>query len=245
MDFTNRFTVNAPGSLVWDFMLDAQEVAPCVPGAQITEIVDDTHFKGTVKIKLGAVQMQYRGELAMEPDQEARTITLRAKGTETRGSGGASGTFTTRLTDSADGGTDVEIQTHVDVTGRVAQFGRGIMQDVSNRLIKEFASCLEQKLQARAAGSAAPPASPSAEAPNTVAPRAEKTPTPTSGGDDPSGADASTTSSSQPPTVSPVAPAPQATPVSAELNMTGLLASVLRSRVAGGLRSLADRIEPK
>ncbi len=148
MEFSNSFTVRAPIEDVWTFMLDAREVAPCVPGATLTESLDATHHRGTVKVKLGAVQMSYRGELEIFPDEATRTIELRARGTETRGSGGASGVFHSTLTVTDDGSTLVEIQTKVDVTGRVAQFGRGIMQDVASRMIKEFAGCLEAKIMA-------------------------------------------------------------------------------------------------
>lgn len=251
MEFTNRFSVHAPASLVWDFMLDAQEVAPCVPGAQITETVDETHFKGTVKVKLGAVQMQYRGDLTMEPDESARTITLRAKGTETRGSGGASGTFTTHISDAPDGGTDVEIVSRVDVTGRVAQFGRGIMQDVANRLIKEFAACLEQKIQTRAAAAdgSTPGAAENSATEDEVTPVVSET-APASAG---ARADASETNVTETAVATRVEPARATAPSpiqapsqsSAELNMTSLLVSVLRSRIAMGLRYIAKRIEPE
>ncbi len=251
MEFTNSFAVQAPLSVVWDFMLDAQEVAPCVPGAQITDVVDDRHFKGTVKVKLGAVQMTYRGELEMEPDEGSRTITLRAKGTEMRGSGGASGTFTTRLVEGSEGLSQVEMQSRVDVTGRVAQFGRGIMQDVANRIIKEFAKCLEQKLQQRARvgesaeASAAPateaeiiresvPASPPAQ--ETV-PAIAATSTP------PSASQATAPSTPQATAVKPQ-PAQAYNPPS-ELRLQNLIFDITRTRLAAALRKLATIIEPK
>lgn len=243
MEFDNSFTVRAPLSLVWHFMLDAQEVAPCVPGAQLTEMVDETHHKGTMKVKLGAVQMTYRGELEMQPDEANHTITLQAKGTETRGSGGASGTFTTRLSEPEDGVTHVQIHTKVDVTGRVAQFGRGIMQDVANRLIKDFASCLEQKLAARAQ----PQEETAEQAPTTSESQTTTGPaTP-----QPAPAAAAVTATSPPPTpatVSPPPPRPPAPSASAqgnELRLQDLLIEIARSRLAAGLRALAALIEPK
>jgi uncharacterized protein len=147
MDFTNSFNVTAPLEHVWEFMLKADEVTPCVPGAQLTESLDDLHHKGMVKVKLGPVAMTYRGELEMRPDHASHTITLYAKGTEIRGIGGASGRITTSLSKTDDGGTQVQIVSQVDVSGKVAQFGRGIMQDVANRMTKQFASCLEEKLR--------------------------------------------------------------------------------------------------
>lgn len=151
MEFDNHFTVSAPPDTVYRFMLNAREVAPCVPGAQITEEIDEHHFKGTAKVKVGPVQMTYRGELEMQPDAAERTIVLRARGTEARGGGGASGTVTTQIKGSPSGGTDVEIHSQIDVSGRAAQFGRGLMQDVATKLIKEFAQCLEAKLEAQQA----------------------------------------------------------------------------------------------
>jgi uncharacterized protein len=147
MDFTNNFSVNAPLERVWEFILKADQVTPCVPGAQITESIDDLHHKGLVKFKLGPVAMTYRGELEVQPDRASGSITLRAKGKEIRGIGGASGTVTTRLVEKDDGGTLVEIVSKVEVSGKVAQFGRGIMQDVANRMTRQFAECLEEKLQ--------------------------------------------------------------------------------------------------
>jgi carbon monoxide dehydrogenase subunit G len=239
MEFTNTFTVQAPLDEVWDFLLDAQEVAPCVPGATLTESVDAQHHKGTVKVKLGAVQMSYRGELEMLPDKSTSTIVLRARGTEQRGSGGASGTFTTHLSEES-GSTTVEIQTKVDVTGRVAQFGRGIMQDVAYRMIKDFASCLETKLQARGQApqqtdGAVPPAAtqptPSTQAAET-----------TTAGPAPS----------PPRSYSPAPPTADARPAVVhrpaaenELRLAPLIGDLLRSRTAAALRAIASRIEPK
>jgi len=182
MDFTNSFSVRAPLATVWEFLTDAERVTPCVPGAQLTETVDATHYKGTVKVKLGAVQMTYRGDMEMEPNEADHTIALRARGTEARGSGGASGTVTTRLTESQDGVTQVDIESHVDVTGRVAQFGRGIMQDVANRIIKEFAQCLEQKLQPEGTTGeepAAPAPEPATASPTASSPPVSSAPPPT------------------------------------------------------------------
>ena len=238
MEFTNSFSVDAPMDVAWSFFLRAEEVAPCVPGASITEQVDDTHYKGTVKVKLGAVQMSYRGELEMIPDEAARTITLRAKGTESRGSGGASGTFTTRLTDREGGGTNVEILSQVDVTGKVAQFGRGIMQDVANRMIKDFAACLEQKI--RTAGEVAEsPVEQSAAVDHTLV---ESTPvhhTPTV----PAGVTPQESLPAAPRMSSSTDIQPPA--AATEIRLGRIVADLTRQRVARGLRLLAQIIEPK
>ncbi len=235
MEFTNSFTVQAPLTEVWTFMLDAHEVAPCVPGAQITETIDERHYKGTVKVKLGAVQMNYRGEMELDPDEAARRIILRAKGSELRGSGGASGTVTTFLVEGPDGGTEVNIHSQIDVTGRVAQFGRGIMQDVANRLIREFAQCLEQKIiaqsgtaqqapvqdsePAQAANAVAEPAL-SSTATAAAAPTAVNTANQESGSGSSSGSDK-------------------------ELNIANLVVDITRSRLAALLHGVASRLDPK
>jgi carbon monoxide dehydrogenase subunit G len=246
MEFTNNFTVSASIDEVFKVLTDAQEVAPCVPGAQITEAIDENHYRGTVKVKLGAVQMTYRGELEMRPDEATRTITLDAKGTEMRGSGGASGTFTTRLVSTESGGTEVEIVSRVDVTGRVAQFGRGIMQDVANRLIKEFAQCLEQKLQPPRNAAEPPDEAPSAgeaQATSAAPPSPDTAPT------DAAGAHPGPEQSGPIPAASaPAAPARAITAPTAparELKLQDLILDVLRSRIAAGLRALAKRIDTR
>jgi carbon monoxide dehydrogenase subunit G len=146
MEFTNSFTVAAPIDVVYRYLQQVEEVAPCVPGAQITDRTDDHHFQGSVKVKLGAVQMTFRGDLELTSDGSSKTIVLTGKGRELRGGSGASGTVTAQLSGSDDGGTRVELLSRVDVSGRLAQFGRSIIPDVAGRLIHEFATCLEAKL---------------------------------------------------------------------------------------------------
>jgi carbon monoxide dehydrogenase subunit G len=247
MDFTNSFTVNVPLDRVWEHLLDAEKVTPCVPGAQLTETIDDRHHKGTIKVKLGAVQMSYRGQLEMEPDEEAHTILLRAKGTETRGSGGASGVVTTTLSSDENGATMVVMESHVDVTGRVAQFGRGIMQDVANRLVKDFARCLESHL---IAGEEAAPAADAVAA-------AQPTPTPQTAEQQPveRGPAARSRPEAEAPEQAPrPIPGPAASPVrspsrppmaATEIRPVELLIGIGRSRLAKLLRLLADKLEPK
>lgn len=244
MEFTNAFTVAAPIEAVWPIFLDAESVAPCVPGAQITEALDDTHFRGTVKVKLGAVQMSYRGDLEMKSDEAQRIIVLAAKGTETRGSGGASGTFTIRLTSTDTGGTHVELHSHLDVTGRVAQFGRGIMQDVANRMIKDFARCLEQSVEKPARTDAA------AETSMPEAPDSGRTPD--HGAAKPGEAQPSEAAQYRTAEMPAGATAtratyisPAQTGVSNELRLGRLLTDLARGRLAAGLRAVAGWLEPR
>jgi carbon monoxide dehydrogenase subunit G len=231
MDFTNTFTVNAPLEQVWALLMQPEEVTGCVPGAAITEKVDDRHFKGTVKVKLGAVQVTYRGEMEMQPDETAHTIVLTGKGTEARGSGGASGSMTVALTAEGNA-TQVRIDSQVDVTGKVATFGRGIMQDVANRLTKQFAGCLASKLET----------SPAEGAPGSAAGRPEEQAAPP---------EPSALSSPQPvtPQTAPPVLQTETRPTSAsqeqELRIADILADIARARAAAFLRWLATRIEPK
>jgi uncharacterized protein len=150
MDFSNSFSVAARLEEVWDFMLNVEEVTPCVPGAEVTETLDDTHYRGVLRVKLGPVSLSYRGDIEVERDRDEGRIVLHATGTEVRGVGRASAVISTVLS-AAEVGTEVQIDSHVDVTGRVAQFGRGIMQDVASRNISEFASCLQEKIGAASA----------------------------------------------------------------------------------------------
>jgi carbon monoxide dehydrogenase subunit G len=147
--FENSFTVTVPLERVWEYVLDIPSLAPCIPGAELTEVVSPSEFKGTVTVKLGAVKVAYRGTVELtEIDRDAHRVVLRANGSETHGAGAASGTVTSTLTADAASKTTVTIVSEIIISGRVAQFGRNIMQDVSNRLIQQFAVCLEANLSA-------------------------------------------------------------------------------------------------
>lgn len=150
MEFSNEFTVQAPLPVAWAVMTNVEEVAPCVPGAEVTETIDEGHYKGLMKIKLGPVQVSFQGEIEMHVNEPDRTIKLVAKGNGLKGMGSASGTITSTLTPDGQDGTRVVIHSVVDVTGKIAQFGRGIMQDVAGRQIRQFAACVEGKVKAQA-----------------------------------------------------------------------------------------------
>jgi uncharacterized protein len=155
MEFANSFVVASPPEVVFHSLQNVEEVAPCVPGAQITERAADGHFRGSVKVKLGAVQMTFRGDLRMASDESTRTIVLSGKGREIRGGSGASGTVTATVVGLPNDTTRVDLNSKVDVSGRLAQFGRSIIPDVAGRLIREFAACLEAKLTTESGGDAA------------------------------------------------------------------------------------------
>jgi uncharacterized protein len=231
MEFTNTFTVNAPVDRVWALLMQPEEITSCVPGAAITEKVDDQHFKGTVKVKLGAVQVSYRGELEMQADAASHSIVLSGKGTETRGSGGASGNMTVSLV-PGDARTEITVDSQIDVTGKVATFGRGIMQDVANRLTRQFATCLASKLEDEPATE---PASAASSEPASSATASTGTATSPS---DPSAAGFPQSVSSRPAVASQPEPAN-------ELRVMDILADIARARTAAALRAMASWIEPK
>lgn len=147
----NDFVVRSPIGRVWAYVLDVEKVAPCMPGAQLTEVVDDTTWKGKVAVKLGPVSMSFAGSVVMqERDDTAHRVVLKADGREQRGRGAASALVTANL-EAVDDDTRVSFQSEITITGAAAQYGRGMIQDISARLTKEFASCLQTNIAADAA----------------------------------------------------------------------------------------------
>jgi carbon monoxide dehydrogenase subunit G len=147
MKMEQSFEVQAPLAQVWDALIDLERVAPCLPGATITRHDEDGTYHGTFSVKLGPMTAAYNGTVKIEEaDEAAHRATLKAKGTDKRGQGGANATIVNTLSER-DGVTVVEAVTDFNITGRLAQFGRGgIMEDVSNRLMRDFATCLSSRL---------------------------------------------------------------------------------------------------
>jgi uncharacterized protein len=142
------FDVQAPVDRVWETLIDIERVAPCLPGAQITES-DGATYRGTFSVRLGPTTAAYRGELHLEDvDEEARRVVMRATGQDKRGQGCAKASIVSAM--RADGDvTHVELETDFTITGRLARFGRGgMIQDISNRLLSDFAGCLQQRIEA-------------------------------------------------------------------------------------------------
>ncbi len=151
MRIEDRFTVALPLAEAWEVLRDVERIAPCMPGAQLTEIEGD-EYRGLVKIKLGAITAQYKGAVRFaEVDEAAHRMVLAAKGRETRGQGNASADVVVTLVET-DAGTEVAIETDLKITGRIAQFGRGVLADVSSKLLGEFARCLEADLTSSGQG---------------------------------------------------------------------------------------------
>lgn len=150
MDLTNEFRVAVPPELAWDVLTDLERIAPCMPGAQLLEVEGD-EYRGTVKVKVGPITVTYKGAATfLERDAAARHAVLRAEGREARGQGTANATITADLVPDGDG-THVTVVTDLTVTGRVAQFGRGVLADVSAKLLGQFVDCLEQTVLSRSA----------------------------------------------------------------------------------------------
>jgi carbon monoxide dehydrogenase subunit G len=147
IELDNSFTVPVPPKQAWDVLLDVERIAPCMPGATVTG-VDGDEITGTVKVKLGPVSLTYKGTARFtEKDEERRSVSLEANGKETRGSGTASATVQASLAPGeSDGETAVTMHTSLNVTGRPAQFGRGVMADVSAKLVEQFATNLSALL---------------------------------------------------------------------------------------------------
>jgi carbon monoxide dehydrogenase subunit G len=146
MKIENEFRVNAPLDTAWEILTDIPTIAPCMPGAKLTSVEDDT-YSGTVKIKVGPITAEYAGTAHfLAKDDAGHRAELSAKGRDSRGSGNAEAVIVAQL--AADGdATLVNIDTDLKLSGKVAQFGRGVMVDVSTKLIGQFVECLEDKMQ--------------------------------------------------------------------------------------------------
>jgi carbon monoxide dehydrogenase subunit G len=145
------FQIAVPVDTVWRFLLDPHRVVTCMPGAELEQVVDERTFEGAVKIKLGAITTRYRGRVQLtEVDDEAHLVRMLAEGRET-GGGTAKGTLTSQVRALPDGQTQVIAQAQVDLTGRVMQMGRGMIQGVSSQLFAQFATRTQQALETPAA----------------------------------------------------------------------------------------------
>jgi len=160
MKLEQSFEVDAPLERVWQTLIDVEHVAPCLPGAAVTGRNDDGSYNGTFTVKIGPTTASYTGKLEMEKiDEAAHTATMNAQGTDKRGQGGAKATILSRLAPADGNGTRVEVVTDYHITGRLARFGRGgMIEDISERLLREFAKRLQSSLAAQPETYAAPAA---------------------------------------------------------------------------------------
>lgn len=151
MELVHDFSVPVPADRAFELLVDVEKIAPCLPGAAVTSVDGDT-FEGGMKIKLGPISMTFKGNGELvEKDATARRAVIQAQGRDAKGNGGAQATVTATLAER-DGATDVHVVTDLNVTGKAAQFGGGVMKDVSNRMLAQFADNLSQLIQSGAAG---------------------------------------------------------------------------------------------
>jgi uncharacterized protein len=181
VELNHDFSVSVPINEAWGVLTDLERIAPCMPGAQLQEVEGD-EYRGVVKVKVGPITAQYKGVARIvELDPAAHRAVLRAEGRDTRGQGTAAATVIASLEESGQA-TSVHITTDLDITGKVAQFGRGVLGEVSEKLLGQFVSELEQSVLASANGSTDHQPTPEAdEAPAEPAARrvidsAERTP---------------------------------------------------------------------
>lgn len=148
MKLEEFFEVDAPVHEVWKALIDVQRVAPCLPGAEITDAGEDGTYEGNFQVKLGPTTASYRGTLKLQSiDEAARVATMDASGRDKRGQGGAKATMVSTVTEAEGGGARVHVDTDFTITGRLARFGRGgMIQDISNRLLGDFSTCLQAQL---------------------------------------------------------------------------------------------------
>jgi carbon monoxide dehydrogenase subunit G len=167
MELEHQLSVPAPIDVVWPALLDPERVAPCVPGATLTGVEGES-FTGTVKVKVGPIMLLYKGT---EADEQARRAVLKASAKDTRGNGTVNATVTLTLTEEGDHTSGV-VATDLSITGKPAQFGRGMIADVGGKIIEQFSACLSEKLatatEPEAAGEPAAAQAPETEPLNLV-----------------------------------------------------------------------------
>ena len=149
MKIHSGFAVDAPPDQVFAYLLDVSQVVGCVPGAELAEVIDNDTFRGKLKIKVGAVQVTYQGMahiVETEEGDDRVTVRLEASGKEVGGQGAVRATMALTVAAADGGGSQVDIDTDFTVTGKIAQFGRGVIEDVSKRLVGQMAACISANL---------------------------------------------------------------------------------------------------
>ena len=166
MDLNHNFTVEVPVEDAWRILTNVERIAPCLPGAQLQEIEGDV-YRGAVKVKVGPIQAQFKGQASfVEFDEVAHKVVLKGEGRDIGGKGNASALITAELTALSATSTSVTVNTDLSVTGKVAQFGRGAMADISDKLLAQFVVNLNEMIAASDAPAAeAPVATPAPAAP--------------------------------------------------------------------------------
>ena len=221
MEFDNSFEVPLPPAQAWKLLLDVERIAPCMPGAELNEVVSENTFKGKIGVRLGPVALTFAGVVKLEDvDDSAYTARVAAQGTDAKGRGGASAASVFHL-EPAGSGSKVMVHTNLTLSGSVAQYGRGvgIIQATATQIMNQFAKCLKEKLaQEQPAAPVPPPLQPS---PSIVPPGAPST-------------------APEPPSAAPARPAvspPRAAPAAAKpISGFALMAKVVWSSIVGLFR---------
>jgi uncharacterized protein len=236
MRIENVVEVDAPVERVWALVNDIPRVAPCMPGAALTGVVDDKTYEGTVAVKLGPLRMSYKGRVVVEAvDEAARSARLAASGKDTKGAGTARASVETRLEPIGDARTRMSVASDVQLTGKVASFGRGgAINDVATRLFGEFADCLRATLEAEGAPAATAPAAAEAPAVEPGAPGDEAPAPPAPAVETPA---ATVTPGAAPIHTAPVPAAPPR--ASSHLDARSLAGTVVRGRLRAFFRAIA------
>jgi len=166
MDLNHEFVVNVPVAEAWAILTDLERIAPCLPGAQLTEVEGDT-YRGQVKIKVGPILAQFKGQASfVSRDDVAHKASLKGEGRDTTGKGNASAIITAELTSVTPTSTTCTVHTDLSISGKVAQFCRGALADVSDKLLAQFSENLNQLISAAPAPSAPAPATSEVQAPS-------------------------------------------------------------------------------
>ena len=174
MDLNHEFVVNVPVDQAWQILTDLERIAPCLPGAQLTEVEGET-YRGQVKVKVGPILAQFKGQASfVSRDDAAHKATLKGEGRDTTGKGNASAMITAELTSVSETSTKCTVHTDLSISGKVAQFGRGALADVSDKLLAQFSENLNQLISASPAPAAA---STSTTSPEPVETSASEQPT--------------------------------------------------------------------
>jgi uncharacterized protein len=146
-----RFRVNAPVQAVWDYLVDPRRVVTCLPGAELTEVVDEKTFNGAVKVKVGTITVTYKGRVRLvEVDTAGHRVRMEGDGRESTGTGSAKMRMESSVA-QVDGATEVVVRSDVDVVGRIVQLGRGMIEQVSHQIFQQFAACVRGTLESEAA----------------------------------------------------------------------------------------------
>lgn len=147
MQLENSFEVAASRETAWNLLMDVPRVVPCMPGAELTETVDDSNWKAKISVKLGPISLQFAADVVRtEVDTADNRVVLTTNARELRGRGGATATIDSRLTELGPARTQVDVLTDLSLSGSVAQYGRGIVQDVAGQMVGKFADCLQKQL---------------------------------------------------------------------------------------------------